>query len=351
MIPIRPLARAAVAAVALVASLSAQKDRVVFIDGKVVDQCTVTNYDLRKLEYKARGETQQVDSDLVSEVSVEKVKETYRRAYAEGTGGAGPETFIQIAGTVKEPFLAQFGYSEAARILLENGSVSEAFATYEELATKYPDSAFVPVMYRAKLDYYCAQGKDKAGEAASVAKRYDEAANTQGYPHGFQLEARYYMLLSQAIAGGSDGPKLLRDFEALANEAGSYTNVANRCRMLMGEIYEQGDKAADAEKTFKDLLDKPYLDPVVRASSLRGVANAAFSRGSASDKGPYLDALLGYLRVYVEVPKASPEVTAECLFKASQSADKWGGDDSARMSARLRAVLRRDYPTSEWAKR
>ena len=343
--------RAAAAAVALVASLPAQNDRIVLVDGKVIEKCTVTSFDLRKTEYRRGASSDSVESDLVASLRVDKVRDVYRRGYAEGDGVEAPGTFVTIADAQKDKFLGQFGYFEAARILLDNGQFADAFPVLEALATTYPDSGFIPMLYRAKLDYYIGLGKGKAGDAATVARKYEDEATTKGYPKGFQLEARYYSLIAQAMGGGIDADKLQRELNALASEASGYANVANRCRMVVADVYAQSKKGDEAFNIYKDLLGKSYLDPIVRASALRGVGDVEFNRGTPGDKEPFRRALLSYLRVYVDVSKASPAITAESLYKGAQAAEKWGGEDSGMITRRLRYLLRRDHPDSEWARR
>jgi hypothetical protein len=336
---------------ALAAVLPAQKDRIQLVDGKVIADCTVTAYDIRKIEYRAKGSTETVESDQVAEVVVAKVKDTFKRAYASITDPNVPGMFVEIADATKDAFLAQFGYAEAARLLIEAGSYSDAFTVLEQLATKHPDSGFVPMLYRAKLDYYISQGSGKASDAASVARKYDEAASAQGYPRGFQLEARYYGLMAQGLAGSSDAGKLRRDFATLAGEASEYANVANRCRLVMAEIDQQSGKTEDAENLLRDLIGKAYLEPQVRASALRSIGDVEFAKGTSGDVEPYKRALLAYLRVWVEAGKSAPGVAAEALFKGAQAAEKWRGEDYQRIAARLRYTLKRDYADSEWAKK
>ena len=117
---------------------------------------------------------------MVAELEVNKVRDHYMRAYASMGKSAGLDTFLQVDRATDDQFLKQFGLMEAARMLLKNAQFAEAFLVLEELAAECPDSGFLPMLYRAKLDYYLAQGAEKAGDATTVAKRYLTATQTQG---------------------------------------------------------------------------------------------------------------------------------------------------------------------------
>lgn len=341
----------AAAAVAIAAALPAQKDRIVLVDGKVIEDCTVLAYDLRKLDYRAKGSAASVESDLVASVTVEKTKDIYRRGYAAAGGPEGPGNFLTTAREQKEPFIAQFGFAESARLLVEQGEYADAFAVLEELATKLPDSGFVPMLYRVKLEYYLQQGKSKASDAASVAKRYEETAGSQGYPRGCQIEARYYAVMAQAVGGAIDTTKMRRDLEAIVGEASAYPNLADRCRLAIAESLVDEKKPDEAQKLLADLLGRNYIEPSTLAGALAGMGKVHFARGTPDNKEAYREALLAFLRVYVEVPKAQPGVTAESLYFAAQSAEKWGGPDAMTMARRLNHILVRDYPDNPWTKK
>jgi tetratricopeptide (TPR) repeat protein len=348
---IRPVLAAALAAAALAVAASAQKDRILLVDGKSIEDCAITSFDLRKVEYRSKGSAATVESDLVADLVVEKARDVFRRGYAAATSPDGPGLFLAAAREQKDKFLAQFGFAEAAKLLIERGEFADAFGALEELATANPDSGYVPMLYRVKAEYYLSQGKAKAGDAASVAKKYEEAAGSQGYPRGFQIEARYYVLMAQAVAGAVDATKLRRDLEVLAGEAAAYANIADRCRMTIADSLLEEKKPDEAEKYLKELLAKAYLEPATLASALNGMGKVHFARGTPENKDAYREALLAFLRVVLGAPKAQPGVTAESLYLGAQAAEKWGGPDAATMSRRLNYMLNRDYPDNPWSKR
>jgi hypothetical protein len=85
--------------------------------------------------------------------------------------------------------------------------------------------------------------------------------------------------------------------------------------------------------------------------ALLGLGHTRLAAGGPTDTEPYRDALLAFLRVYLEAPGSSAELKAEALYHGSLAAEKWRGPDAGAMAASLRGYLRRDFPASPWANR
>jgi tetratricopeptide (TPR) repeat protein len=339
------------AALCFASTAAAQKDRIVLTDGSVLDGLTVSAFDLRNVEYKRRGASESKSTDLVDSLEVQKIKETYRRAYASIGSSEAPGNFLQQAEKEADAFVKQFGYHEAAKLFLKNGQYAEAFQVLEELVAKCPDSGFVPMLYQAKLDYYLSEGKAKAGDAATVAKRYSTAAQTQGYPRGFIVEAKYYETMAQAVGGGLTPDRLRSALRSIQTEAAGFPDLVARCRVQIANTLRVEGKVAEARAEYEELLGREGVNEAIRAQAWLGLGHCLFAGGSASDKGVYRDALLAFLRVYVENPNADASTIAESLHMGAQAAEKWGGEDAARIARTLRYRLGRDYPDNPWSGR
>lgn len=349
--PLRTASLAVAAALLFAGSTAAQKDRVLLTDGTVIDGVTVTGFDLRNVEYKRRGTTESKSSDLVADLEVEKVKEHYKRAYAAAGSGTAASDFLAQAQSTDDLFLKQFGYVEAARVLLRNAEYADAFQVLEELATKCPDSGFLPTLYRAKLEYYLSGGKEKAGDAMAVAKKYSTAAQTRGFPQGYIVEAKFYETMAEAASGGLAGDRLRSQLEKLRAEAARYDDIADRCRVQIANSLLAEEKFEEARKEYEELLAEDAVSEPVRAQAWLGLGRCQFAQGSASDTDAFRKSLLSFLRVYLETPNAAPATIAEALHMGAEAAAKWGGPDAARIKWLLEHRLNRDYPGSAWAKR
>ncbi len=342
----------AIAATLLLPALAlAQKDRITLVDGTVLDKVRVTAFTIAKIDFEKSGTPDSRTSDLVADVHVDRVHDVYKRAYAAKGTDQGPATFISEADQQSDAFLKQFGYVEAARIYLANDQMNDAFAVLDELKKQVPDSGFLPMTYTVKIEYYLSQGRSKAADAQSVAQEYERQSQVQGFPKGFALEARYYKLMADAAGGTIDANRLRDQLQSLARDASGHPDVVNRARLQIANSLRAENKLPDALAIYNELLDKDYTTERVRAGAYLGLGSVQLAQGNASDKGPYRDALLSFLRVYLETPDAPPSMIAEALFMGAQAAEKWGGDDAGRMARRLRYILKRDYPNSTWNQR
>ncbi len=351
--PMRKLSTA-LCLVALAPAAFAQNDKIIWTDGTVADRVKVLDYTWDKIKFRKGGSTEQRSADAVARVIVAKVDDAYRRAYGATNDSEKYSAFLTEADKLakKDPFLAQFGYIEAARLLRRNGQMGEAFTLLEEkIQSQLPDSGFYPEVFRFKLDYYLGQGKDKASSAATVAKKFRDTAVQKGWPDGFVHEADYYGLMVQVADGSVSGNQLEGKLKGLLGRTeGSFPQVAGRIKVQLADSQRQANQIDDARKTYQDLVDNSP-DEATRAQALLGLGHTYFAEGDSTNTEPYRQALLLFLRVYLEAPNAPDELRAEALYHGSLSSEKWRGRDSGAMARRLRGLLRRDYPESTWANR
>lgn len=347
--------RAVLLLLCLAPCAAAQKDKIHWTDGKVTDGCRIRDYTVREITYHKGGNTESQPSDRVARVECQRVREAYRRGYGAGNPDEAYSLFrAEREARVKrgDCFVAQFGFLEEARLLRANSQYNECFATLEQLAKDCPESAFVPELFRFKLDYYLAQGAEKARSAKTVATKYRETAERNAWPQGFQLEAAYYEVMADAAAGAiSPGVMESRLRDLLDKTDGTYPLVANRVKLQMANLLRRAKRLDDARAFYRQLVDAEFVDEATRAAAYVGLGYAEFESGDPSNREPYKRALLYFLRAYLETPDAPREIRAEALYNAIQACEKWRGPDSAAMARRLRAYLRRDFAETSWAKR
>jgi len=338
----------------LAPAATAQKDRIVWTDGTVTDSIRITDFNLREVKFSQRGSTETRSADTVARLEVNKVKDAYRRAYGAAGDDERYSQFISTAQKLvgKNDFMAQWGYMEAARLARSIQEDSQAFAVLEEMASKLPDSGFSPELYRFKLDFYLPLGKEKARSAIAVASQYSKAAIEKGWPDGFVHEAAYYDLMARAVDGTVVGGQLQGEFKGLLNKTeGAYPAVADRVKVQMAHAQRRDGELAAAKKVYQTLVDKNGVDDDTRLQALLGLGHTHFASGDPTNTEPYRDALMAFLRVYLEAPSSAGSMKAEALYHGGLASEKWRGPDSGAMARRLRGYLRRDYPESEWANR
>lgn len=350
-----PLAAASAALLlALAPAALAQKDRIVWTDGTVSDDVRVQDFTWREIKFTEKGRAEQRPADSVASIEVNKFKEAYRRAYGATSAGDRYDQFLSIAESLasKEPFLAQWGYLEAARLQAKINQYGEAFAVLEKMVQDLPDTGFYPEVFRWKLDYYLAQGKDKAGSATAVAKKYNQTTLEKGFPDGFVYEASYYDLMARAVDGSLEGGALQGELDGLLDKTeGAYPAVADRVRVQLANAHRAANEFDEARSIYQKLADKAGIDETTRALALLGLGYTDMETADRTNVELYREALLSFLRVYLETPGVAGEIRAEALYNGALAAEKWRGPDSGGMARRLRGYLRRDFPDSPWASR
>lgn len=336
-------------AVALGASALAQNDVIRWNDGKVTSGVTVTAFNLREVTYTSRGTKESRPSDRVASLEVAKIRDKYKRAYGAPKAERAA-TFHDIAEANKnDPFVAQFGYYEAAQLALAAGDYPWGFQILEELEANCPDSGFKSLRYTAKLDYYLAL--DKKADFASLAAKYESATQVEGYPEGAVVEASYYKVMARAMKGELDNAKLRAEMTEVARRADpNYPATAARARVTIANTLRLEGKPEEAKKEFEEIVDDGATAPSILPSAWLGLAHVHSAMGTPANKEPYRDALLAYLRVYLD-DNAPDDLKAEALYYGAQAAGRWGGESSAFYRRVLRGRLLNHFSDSPWAKK
>ncbi|MDP6928058.1 MAG: hypothetical protein QF412_00020 [Planctomycetota bacterium] len=346
---------ASIFALVLVAALPAQKDTIYWADGTTVAKVRIISFTWTEIKWTKSGRSESRSADQVARVDCEKVKDAYRRGYGASDDDEAYSQFrMEREKQVKSKklFIAQFGFMEEANLLMGNKETGECFATLELMTKECPDSGFCPELYRMKLEYYLSLGKKGAANALKVASTYLNTAQTKAWPDGFLHEARFFGLMAEVAGGKMSEDKLKSGLRGLLGDTeGVYPRVANQVKLQVADQQRRQGETAASKKSYKELADQDGLDESTRAGALLGLGQAQLEEGNATDREPYRDALLSFLRVYIEAEKAPSDMRAKALYFASQACEKWRGQDSAAMGRRLRGYLKRDFPGSEWAKR
>ncbi len=335
--------------VAFAAPVAAQNDSITWTDGSVTKGVTVTGFTIRQASYKTRGSTEQKSSDMVLKMDISKVKDKYRRAFTAGRDDRVAQ-FLMIAESLKEqPFLSQFGYMEAAQMLLDNEQYGDAFGVLEEMTTACPDSGFVPILYRAKCEYYL--GRQQKSDLAKVAGAFAAAAQTQAYPQGYVIEAEYYRALARALNGELTPDALRKEMQGILRRADpNFPVIAGRARLSIADNLRIEGKIAEAKNEYQDLIDDDKTAPTLLPAAWLGLGHTFAAEGTPNTRELYRSALLAYLRVYLD-DASSDALKAESLYFGAQAAQNWGGEGAARHRSILRGRLLNHYPDSSWAKK
>ncbi|MCC6672218.1 MAG: hypothetical protein IT458_14240 [Planctomycetes bacterium] len=341
-------------AVSLVLAGASAQDTITWIDGKVTDKARITSMTLREVKYTVRGASESKPGEALASVDSDDARDAYKRAYANLNAQDAHMIFVDEARKLlaTKPIVAQIGYIEGARVAFRNAKDDDAVLICRELVEKIPDSVFVPESFRLRVEAYLSRGPAGAKDADAMAEQYAKAATTNGWPDSYVNEATFYKTMAGAAAGKFKPAQLQDELRGLLAKVDTPASVlANRVRVQLGHSQLAEKKADEARKTFEEVLAKDAVDVNSRASAQLGLGHTLLAKGSPADKEPYRQALLAYLRVYVESGKASDAIVSEALYHGAQAAELWGGKDAGFMRARLNGILKRDYGETEWAKR
>ena len=139
------------------------QDRIGWTDGTFSDPRTrVIEFTAFQIRYTVRGGRQEESTDRVQSVEVERVRDAYRRGFAD----QNPEAVLAAARQFLsdgDTFLAQFGFKRAAEMFLAAGRREDGFNTLDELKTGIPESGFLADCYRLKIEDLLSDGRSGGG--------------------------------------------------------------------------------------------------------------------------------------------------------------------------------------------
>jgi hypothetical protein len=328
------------------------RDAITWIDGGKSEGVRVQSFTIKDIKFVDKGATVTKPSETVASVMLEKVQknEKYRKGLDTK---AWEELWDEAKKHAKtDPDLAQAGFIEAARILINTGgeeNTGKAFQILQELQEAVPTSGYLGEAFRTRLDYYLSGATDSKN-ATLAAESYEKAAQTGGWPDHYVNEALFYKIMAKALVKSTPA-SLQAELRALADKASTTPIVAAKANAQIGHSLLGEKKFEDARKIFESLAEKSAnLDRMTAASVTLGLGHVYFESADATKREPYKQALLTFLKVWAEGSDAGEENIAEALYFGAEAARKWGEKDAALMANRLENVLKREYPNSKWTK-
>ena len=306
----RILAASLIAAVVSVsaATAHAQSDRIHLLDGTVIKDVSVTEYDIRGLRYKKGRSTEIVACDRVAKLELGEFKTVYARGLRD------PDLMLTLAREqqkAKNDVMAQLGFVGAARQFFDRDEASKGVAALNELEKAYPQGGALPEIYRQKFEYYIGLGPKGLSNAAIVAKKYESEAVGKAWPAGFAVEGKFYQVLCEQ----SDAATFQKQLRTVINRArSSNATVANRANIELAHSLRKTKQVEEAQRIYESVLEKEGADDSARGGAYLGLGLIALEN-SGSDKEMAREALLKFLRVRLETTDAWPH--AEISFSST----------------------------------
>ncbi len=332
-------------------ALVAQSDKIHKVDGSMIESVRVKDFTVQELTYTEGGSNKTLSSDQVASLELAGFKDAYKR----GLAGNDPGQLLTVAReqVKRNKVMAQMGFVRAASLFLEyDDGEASAVAALDEMTQEFPEGGFVPELYRQKLGVYLGRGPAGAKNALAVATKFGDAASSGGWPQGFIYEANFFKALAEASGGSLEaGAFQGRMRQILGDTLGTFPNIANRANAQLANSLRIDEKTDDARAIYESLLGQDGVETNVRAQAYVGMGHLKMATGSTTEKQAYKEAMLLFLRPYIETPEAWGSTIAEGLYNAAICAERWGGTDAREMAYRLRGRLKSQYPTSEFTER
>lgn len=336
-------------AVCLATPALAQKDRIVLQDGTVFDDVRITAYDIDKIVWTKGGREESRKSDQVADVTFGAARDEFAAGFSRGGGTDAYQPFLDAAKGVRDQLLKQHGYRLAAQTAFDAGQYAEAFQILEELKSEYSVTAHAPLLFQLKLQYYLGRGPAGVGDARTTAKAY-ENESVIAWSKGFQLDAKVFGVLADLAGGDADARRVQTQLDQIIRDGSGYPNPVHRAKLIKANLLRNAGDTEAAEAIYQELVDLDYKAPAVRGEAWLGLGHVLLLKGQAGDPTSK-EALLAFLRVYLDREGVPSGLVAEALYFGAKAAEKWGGEDSPRMRGYLRYLLKQNYPGSSWTER
>jgi len=331
----------------LVAPLFAQDDRVFKIDGSTVDEVSVDGFDIRELKYKKGGLSLSIGADQVAKVELANFDDVFRLGLRDADLML-TKAREQLADS--EPLMAQLGFVAASAMFFDSERPVEAVAALEEMQQALPEAGVIPEVYRQKFEYYMGKGAKGAANGTAVAKKYLSAAQGNAWPVGFVLEAEFFQALAERV-GGADPVAYQSKLRSIISRASAENiMVANRANVQLADSLRETKDVDGARRIYETLAKKQGVDSSTRAGAYLGLGMVTLME-AGNDRAANKQALLWFLRVYLETRDAWPSLQANALYHAVLAAGQWRGPEYQYIMARCRGVLKNQFPNSDWTQR
>jgi hypothetical protein len=323
----------------------AQEDSITLTNGTVVSGVRVTSWDVRNLKYDKGSAKEQVPTDQVAKVELQKFKDVYARGLRD------PDLMLTVAREKlcdKDLLMAQLGFVGAAAQFFDQDKASEGVGALDEMQKAIPEAGVLPEVYRQKFEYYMGVGPKGATSAQTVAKKYAADALSGAWPAGLAVEAEFFVVL----ADRKDPKDFQTKLRAVAGKAGGVNPVvANRANVELAHSLREAKDVEGAQRIYEEVKGKENVDSSSRAGAYLGLGKILLEKSAASDKDAFKQSLLLFLRVRLETKDAWPSLHAEALYHAMLAADKWRGPEFGLVIGRCKRVLSDEFGGTEWAEK
>jgi hypothetical protein len=247
---------------------------------------------------------------------------------------------------VRDP---QVGALETAHKQRQARDLTAALGTLAALFQKIPNSALWPLSWRWRIED-ALQRDDRPAALAAIAGYREQAAKDK-WPDPWLQEAALFEVVVRLEANEVDAGEARGKLRAIQAQVGGAPNpVLWRARLQLALLQQKDDPAA-AERELRELVGEAATDQDLLARVWLALGQILHARGTDAAREPFHQALLAFLRVWLETPAAWPELRAEAAYFAAAAAERWQGNDWRVIHARMRGLLQRDHAGSRWAKR
>ena len=184
----------------------------------------------------------------------------------------------------------------------------------------------------------------RAGDAKSAADKYYQAATSNGWPQAYAHEAQYFQIMAQKVGGTLQGDALQGQLRNLISTLSSTSvGINTRCNVQLADSMREGGDTTGAGKIYEGIAKRDDVDDPSRAGAYLGLGHIAMAAATPAEKDGYYDAMLYFLRVYVETKNAHHGQVGEALENAATCAEQWGGEGSSRIKGLLKFIHSEKY--------
>lgn len=351
----------------LACATPALADRITTTDGKTLEDVEITNETLAGVLYKAKGKAgeQNVAADQVLAVTyTNKVPGLIASANSdleEGNLESAADGFEEFAetifsGTNKKdrqawaPGYALYRAIETHQAMSSQESLAKVISLADLLASKVPESRYVPLAFVAKAG--AQRDLKKGDEAVATVAALKALVQSKALSDAFRLQAE--ML---EVELGSAKAQARRDrYIEIGTQAGStFPAVRNRARVLEAETYLEGETKdfGKARKLYDQVTKDPKADGATLAGAYAGMGDCLFQeavdklRANGDASAILEEAVLNYLRVVV-VYKDQTRYVPRALYQSGKVFE-FMGEAAKPSSTKMYRKLVTEYPGSEWA--
>lgn len=343
----------------LLAAPALQRDQIVLVNGRVLQDVRVTSETYKEVVYKTGSgqegrkpaqEVKQVEHDLGPALLDDYVRALELMDSLDWQGAIS--TFNEVLADArvlqKYEWVVQHAIYRQARCHYALNDAAGVGAAVDTLLAKDPDTFFYAPALLMKAEVLTS-----AGDAASARKVYeqlDAAVRDLGLPERWARESELGLTLLDTSLKGQARQRRLQ--QLVDKNKAQYPTVANRANMEQGNALLLEKDYAGAERFFQSIVDSGAADDWTEAAAHSGLGETFYQRGLAEEdpakaKEFFLAAALSHLRV-VLMHKEVSTLVPQSVYYAADALDRRQDEASRRQARYLQAYLKKFYPRSSW---